>query len=142
MTYTPILNAEVDAESPVTDLLLTRLRDNPIAIAAGDVGAPRIQFAGLDAWFSTAGAIGSYMFAYGTGDVAFGSTVAGSTLRPTSAARSVTQGSATTATFNEGSTLAGTWRCMGTFDTGVTGPNEGSGNGPTLQGATLWLRIS
>ena len=30
MTYTPILNAEVDAESPITDLLLTRLRDNPI----------------------------------------------------------------------------------------------------------------
>jgi len=35
MTYTPILNSEVDAESPVTDLLLTRLRDNPI-----DVDAP------------------------------------------------------------------------------------------------------
>jgi len=42
MTYTPILNAEVDAESPVTDLLLTRLRDNPIAIAAGNAGAPRV----------------------------------------------------------------------------------------------------
>ena len=46
-TYTPILNAEVDAESPITDLLLTRLRDNPIAIAAGDVGAPRIVAGGL-----------------------------------------------------------------------------------------------
>jgi hypothetical protein len=42
MTYTPILNAEVDAESPVTDLLLTRLRDNPIAIANGNAGAPRV----------------------------------------------------------------------------------------------------
>jgi len=42
MTYTPILNAEVDAESPITDLLLTRLRDNPLAIAAGNAGAPRL----------------------------------------------------------------------------------------------------
>ena len=42
MTYTPILNAEVDAESPITDLLLTRMRDNPVAIAAGDAGAPRL----------------------------------------------------------------------------------------------------
>jgi hypothetical protein len=47
MTYTPILNAEVDAESPVTDLLLTRLRDNPLAIAAGDAGAPRIDIGAL-----------------------------------------------------------------------------------------------
>jgi hypothetical protein len=39
-TYTPILNAEVDAESPVTDLLLTRLRDNPIAIGKAAAGVP------------------------------------------------------------------------------------------------------
>jgi len=39
-TYTPILNAEVDAESPVTDLLMTRLRDNPLAIAEGDASVP------------------------------------------------------------------------------------------------------
>jgi hypothetical protein len=142
MTYTPILNAEVDAESPVTDLLMTRLRDNPIAIVDGDADAPRIQFAALDAWFSTEGAIGTYVFAHGAGDVAFGSTVAGSTLRPTSAARSFRGGAATTATFNEGPTLAGTWRCMGTFDQTVTGPDEGSGSGPTMLGATLWLRIS
>jgi len=89
-----------------------------------------------------AGAIGTYVFAHGTGDVTFGSTVAGSTLRPTSAARSVRSGAFTTATFDEGSTLAGTWRCMGTFDQTVTGPDVGSGNGPTILGATLWLRIS
>ena len=118
------------------------LRDNPIAIAEGAAGAPRIQFAALDAWFSTAGAIGSYVFAHGTSDVSFGSTVAGSTLRPTSAARSVRSGAQTLATFNEGATQSGTWRCMGTFDQTVTGPNEGSGNGPTIMGATLWLRIS
>jgi hypothetical protein len=42
-TYTPILNAEVDAESPITDLLLTRLRDNPLAIANGNADAPRVN---------------------------------------------------------------------------------------------------
>jgi len=40
MTYTPILNAEVDAESPITDLLLTRLRDNPLAIGEAAAGVP------------------------------------------------------------------------------------------------------
>jgi len=39
-TYTPILNAEVDAESPITDLLLTRLRDNPLAIGEAAPGVP------------------------------------------------------------------------------------------------------
>jgi hypothetical protein len=39
-TYTPILNAEVDAESPITDLLLTRLRDNPLAIGEAAAGVP------------------------------------------------------------------------------------------------------
>lgn len=42
-TYSPISDGEVDAESPVTDLLLQRFRDNPIAIAEGDPTAPKIQ---------------------------------------------------------------------------------------------------
>jgi hypothetical protein len=136
-TYTPILNAEVDAESPITDLLLTRLRDNPLAIAAGDVDAPRIQFAGLDAWFSTAGAVGTYVFARRVGDTNFGGTVAGSGLTPTSAACSLTEGGGSnTVTLNTGSALSGTWRCMGTFD-------QLNNNGSlAIFGATLWLRIS
>jgi len=81
MTYTPILNAEVDAESPITDLLLTRLRDNPIAIAAGDSGAPRIQFAALDAWFSTLGSVGTYAFCRkASGTLGEGATISGSSL--------------------------------------------------------------
>jgi len=137
MTYTPILNAEVDAESPITDLLLTRLRDNPIAIANGDADAPRIQFSGLDAWFSTEGAVGTYVFARRVGDTAFGNTVAGSELTPTSASYSVTEGgSSTTATFNTGSALSGTWRCMGTFD------QSAFAGSLAIHGATLWLRIS
>ncbi|NBT32929.1 MAG: hypothetical protein EBT13_13790 [Rhodobacteraceae bacterium] len=39
-SYTAIANSEVDSDSPVTDTLVTRLRDNPLAIAEGASGAP------------------------------------------------------------------------------------------------------
>lgn len=42
-TYIPILNSEIDPESPVTESLAQRWRDNPIAIAEGDSAAPRIN---------------------------------------------------------------------------------------------------
>ena len=149
MTYTPILNAEVDAESPITDLLLTRLRDNPIAISNGAADAPRITDAALGptatnagrdwvlnrAALAVAGAVGTYVFATRFGDVAFGSTVAGSGLNPTSGAYSVTEGGITgSVTFTTGSALSGTWRCMGTFD------SSNSNSGLSISGATLWLR--
>ena len=41
-TYTTITNAEIDQDSPVTQPLMTALRDNPIAIAEGSSGAPKI----------------------------------------------------------------------------------------------------
>jgi hypothetical protein len=40
MAYIPILNSEIDPESPITESLMQRLRDNPIAIVNGDPGAP------------------------------------------------------------------------------------------------------
>ncbi len=40
MVYDPILNTEVDAESPVTESLMTRMRDNPEAVHAGDATVP------------------------------------------------------------------------------------------------------
>ena len=43
MTYTAIPDSDKDANSPVTESLITLLRDNPIAIAAADSGAPLIQ---------------------------------------------------------------------------------------------------
>jgi len=46
-TYTTINNNEVDADSPITESLLTRLRDNPIAITEGATGAPTIQAGAL-----------------------------------------------------------------------------------------------
>ena len=47
-SYTPIPDDDVDAESPGTTTLITLLRDNPIGIAAGSPGAPKIQAAALD----------------------------------------------------------------------------------------------
>lgn len=47
MTYTAIPDTDIDSESPITTGLMTLLRDNPIAIANGDSGAPPVQNAAL-----------------------------------------------------------------------------------------------
>ena len=49
-TYVAIPNGDIDQDSPVTQPLMTALRDNPIAIAEGDDPAPRIlgEAAGRD----------------------------------------------------------------------------------------------
>ena len=44
-TYTAIANSEVDTDSPITESLMTRLRDNPLAQAEGSAGAPKIASA-------------------------------------------------------------------------------------------------
>lgn len=41
-TYTTILDADIDQDSPVTQPLMSALRDNPIAIAEGDANSPGI----------------------------------------------------------------------------------------------------
>jgi hypothetical protein len=73
---------------------------------------------------TTAGEVGTYMYAQNdpAAVVTFGSTVAGSTLKPTS-------GEGTTPV---GSAQSGTWRCMGMT----------SNTGANAVVATLWLRIS
>lgn len=45
--YNAILDAEIEPEKPVTTSLMTRLRDNPIAITEGAAGAPQIQTAAI-----------------------------------------------------------------------------------------------
>ena len=47
MPYNPIADSEIDPDSPITTGLMTNLRDNPIGIANGDVGAPQIQAAAI-----------------------------------------------------------------------------------------------
>lgn len=41
--YLPIALSDIDRDSPVNQPLMTALRDNPIAIAEGSSGAPRVQ---------------------------------------------------------------------------------------------------
>lgn len=58
-SYIAIANSEVDPNSPITADLLTKLRDNPIAIGEGAVGAPRIVAAGLNSSISSlSGSVG------------------------------------------------------------------------------------
>ena len=47
MPWTSISNTSIDQDSPITVSLMTALRDNPIAIANGDAGAPKVQTAGI-----------------------------------------------------------------------------------------------
>lgn len=46
-TYTTIPDGDIDQDSPVTQPLMTALRDNPIAIAEGASGAPRINLSAV-----------------------------------------------------------------------------------------------
>jgi len=138
-TYTTIANTEIDQDSPVTQPLMTALRDNPLAIAEGDASAPDIGGAVAALAY---GGIGTYVWATRTGtttDVTGGSTVAGSTLIPTGATKTVTHSGAASAgdtTLATGTALSGTWRCMGDYDHSATNGSIGG------TGSTLWLRIS
>lgn len=138
-SYTTISNAEIDQDSPATQPLFTSLRDNPIAIAEGAVGAPRIE--GIDAMShqGAVAAVGTYVFARSSAaaDVAVGGTIAGSNLLPTSAWAYCASAGPNTNTMAVGAALTGTWRCMGFYDA----LNAVAAYG-TVYGATLWLRIS
>lgn len=55
-TYTAIANAAIDQDSPVTQPLMTALRDNPIAITEGASGAPRVQPEALSLYYGSGSA--------------------------------------------------------------------------------------
>lgn len=48
MAYSTLSDSQIDGDSPLISDTFFKLRDNPIAIANGDAGAPRIQAAALD----------------------------------------------------------------------------------------------
>lgn len=89
---------------------------------------------------ASAGAVGTYCFARSAAgnNIAFGSTIAGSSLRPQSAAYgfAINQASSN-GFFTDGAAQTGTWRAMGTYTNSFI---VGCGN--DWRGATLWLRIS
>lgn len=59
-TYVAISSGEIDADSPITADLMSKLRDNPLAIAEGDASAPRVKAAALNTSTNTvAGSLGS-----------------------------------------------------------------------------------
>jgi hypothetical protein len=132
--WTTITDEVLEPGKPIRSVDILALRDNPVAIASGASGAPRIDAAALKTgnperdWVldrtasASVGAVGTYAFVYlgGTGFTE-GSTRAGSSLHyggiftdiispdtaPPSA--SATRGAAT---------LAGTWRIMGRVNSG------------------------
>jgi hypothetical protein len=57
--YTAIADSEIDTDSPITESLLTRIRNNPIAITEGSTGAPKIQTAAYQAGSVDQAAIGA-----------------------------------------------------------------------------------
>lgn len=61
-TYTNIPDGDIDQDSPVTQPLMTALRDNPIAITEGASGAPRINPIDAMSHNGAVGAVGTYAF--------------------------------------------------------------------------------
>ena len=148
--WTNLPNQAVGVGGLPSGATVTALRDNPVAIAQGAAGAPRIKDAALDTtvtnagrdWVAAraagaaAGAVGTYAFLGQVTEATnlFGSTVAGSNLRP-AGIRATTPFSnvdpTPTSHGGQDSARAGTWRCMGVIRGAVGGG-----------GASLWLRIS
>lgn len=133
-TYTTITNALVAVGAKPFATTIQALRDNPLAIAEGDVTAPSLLPAIANK--STAGGVGTYALARrssGTTDVAFGATLAGSSLSPASTLWGWNSMSSAVGSFQLGSALSGTWMAMGDYD---------HTSGAVASGATLWLRIA
>lgn len=136
--YLPYTADEYSVDAPGTALSFERWFRNWEAGFEGAPGAPRLWTAALGPTFFEAGGLGTYVLARaGATDIAFGADVAGSTLRPVSAAYSwtdqVTGGTNDGASnLTLGATLSGTWRCMGNYDA----------TSGMLGGATLFVRIA
>jgi hypothetical protein len=120
-TWTNLPNTAVGVGGLPSGTTVTALRDNPVAIAEGATGAPRIDPINAMAHGGQLGAVGTYAFMTSTVALIAGDTVAGSSIFYSNAA-------------GIGSTGAtGTWRAMGTTVFFVGNPDEFT---------TLFLRIA
>lgn len=145
-TWTTIPDGNLDVDKPARSIDALALRDNPVAIAEGAAGAPRVNDAALSStataagtnWVSTryasvgAGAVGSLVFAVPTvlsTAYPFGALIAGSSLSPACVRYDPSYGNATLVWSG---LLSGTWRSLGYIVAGGTG----------IASATLWLRIA
>lgn len=149
-TWTTLPDATLEPGKPIRSIDVLALRDNPVAIAEGASGAPKIDPINAMAHLGAVGAVGTYAFLV-LGEIASGGSVVnvspgetrpGSSLRYANAGGAA-QGSITpsgsssagTLFSNSGAAPAGTWRCMGyvaDYDPGAT----------EVYSATLWLRIA
>lgn len=135
-TWTTIPNTAVAAGGRPRGSVITALRDNPVAIAEGATGAPRVAFAATSAGIAGAsvGAVGTYGF-FRSPDIASGATIAGSSLGYCGAINAISisgNGNLTAGAFGAPS---GTWRCMGFIQTADS-------TNVTGQVASLFLRIA
>ena len=146
-TWTAVPDSSLEPGKPIRSIDAIALRDNPVAIAEGAFGAPKIvsdsainwngggagvapavNWVGAKTSLLSAGAVGSYAFARrasGTFTTTFGGTIEGSLLRPVGVIEAGIIVSLSLA-------LSGTWRCMGHTEW----------NNPYGNAATLWLRIA
>jgi hypothetical protein len=124
-SWTNIPNEAVGVGGIPSGTTVTALRDNPVAIAEGAAGAPRVQLPAIvDALASLqVGGLGSYaLLVYPSfGDTSPGQIRAGSSLR---------YGNTNAEEFS-GPSPSGTWRCMGW--------TRASGQTPR---GTVWLRVT
>ena len=151
--FTVIPDANLEPDKPARSIDALALRDNPIAIAEGAAGAPRIQTAAIQDGAVTSaklatgtgerdwvlarnatagvGAVGTYAFLQSTNDTALspGQTKAGSNL----AYAGLFTESNDSARVSSSTAPAGTWMAMG---------RDVSQISPVRRGITLWLRIS
>ena len=147
-TYTAIADAEIDVDSPVTQILLTKYRENMLAIQQGDASAPRIQVPAIDSAQLTAAIIAAIIdiSAGGVGYTALmleagsdiasrstGATLAGSNLSRISL-RAPSVGPGDNVEFLRSSGAAsGTWRLTADY-----APSATDNDGPI----STWIRIS
>lgn len=144
MTWTSIPTSDYDQDSPLTQPLMGAIIGNISAVPNGDPGAPRVQAIAAMSHQGVPGAVGMPVFARrtsGAADVAFGSTLSGASLSPTSAAAGVSVNGGGAPSLNVGAALNGTYVCCGTYDHTVLG-GDGNGGTVTLAGATVWMRLS
>jgi hypothetical protein len=147
-TYTAIADAEINVDSPVTQILLTKYRENMLAIQQGDATAPRIQAAAIDSAQLTAYIVAA-LVAIPSGGVAYsgpmtedvenaparviGDTLAGSNLKPISLRRASASVSAGINFLATSAAASGTWK-LRTDYSATTSNND--------YPVATWIRIS
>ena len=132
-TWTTIPDSSVEPGKPIRSIDTLAMRDNPVAIAEGAAGAPRVDLPAIVAALASVpvGSIGSYALLYrlvtiASSNVATGGTLSGSNLRyaGVAPARGIT-----------GSAPSGTWRLMGSDANAIY-------ESVYEHSTSLWLRIA